>query len=242
LGLAAYRAAIGSSFALAAVVTASGLRCEKCGDGGCARRHAVRSRKHITDLTTGEVFENLPIVRVVFCSKKTASLVPGELWRGRFTVSSVVEAVVRVHRDGVEAASEWALYAGTGEEVVSERTLLRWRNIVRTRLVGSALSCLGPLLGLSWSDASEPAGQLETILERLSGTALLAFRSLTGYAVLDAPSARCSSTRSTTRRVPGRLAPTPPHIAPSPRRPRGAWSHPRKSRAPPRLDLKEPPS
>ena len=144
LGLSAYRAAIRSGFDLAAVVAASGLRCEKCGDGRCARRHAFRSRKRVTDLTTGEVFEKLPILRVVFCSKKTGSLVPGELWRGRFTVSSVIEAVVRVQRDGVEAANEWTLYAGTGEEVVSERTLRRWRELVRTRLGGSALSSLGP--------------------------------------------------------------------------------------------------
>lgn len=239
--MSAYQAAIGSSLDLAAAVEASGLRCEKCGDGGCARRHAVRSRKRVTDLTTGEVFENLPIVRVVFCSKKTGSLVPSELWRGRFTVSSVVEAVIRVHRDGVEAANEWTLYAGAGEDIVSERTLRRWRELVRTRLVGSALSTLGPQLDLCWSDSTEAASQLETFIEKLSPTTLLTFRALTGHAVLDKPSVKSSPTRSTARRVSGRLAPTPPPKTPSSRRPRGAWSHRRNSRAPPRLDLKEPP-
>jgi len=223
-------------------VEASGVRCERCGDGRCARRHALRSRKRITDLTTGEVFENLPIVRVIFCSTGTASLVPSELWRGRFTVSSVLETVVRVHRDGVEAASEWALYAGTGDEVVSEKTLRRWRDIVRTRFVGSALSSLGSMLGVSWSDASEAASQLESLLEHLSRSTLLAFRALAGHAVLDKPAVMTVSARTTARRVPGLLTPTPPHTTPSPRLPRGAWSHPRRGRAPPRLHRKEPPS
>jgi hypothetical protein len=235
-----------SSFDLGAAVDASGLRCEACGDGRCARRHALRFRERVTDLTTGEVFENLPIVRIVFCSGKTGSLVPSELWRGRFTVSSVIESVVRVHRDGVEAASEWALYAGTGDEVVSERTLRRWREIVRTRFVGSALSSLGPMLGMSWSDASEsePASQLDLLLERLSRSALLAFRALAGHAVIDkpAPAVMALPARTTARRVQGLLIPTPPHEMPSPRLPRGAWSQPRKSRAPPRLHRKEPSS
>ncbi len=238
LGLSDYRAAIGSGFDLGPVVEASGLRCERCGDGRCARRHARRYRKRIVDLSTGEVFENLPILRVVFCDQSTGSLMPAEIWRGRFTVSSVIEAVVRVHRDGLEAACEWTLYAGTGEEVVSERSLRRWRDLVRTRLVGSAFSSLGPQLGLTWSDASDPALQLEALLEKLSVTTLLDFRALTGHAVLDKPSGIPSPPRSTARRVPGRLAPASPPTTPSSRRPRGAWLH-HTSRGPPRSDPEE---
>jgi hypothetical protein len=78
-------------------------------------------------MSTGAVFEDVPIIRVGFCDNRTVSLVPGGLWRGRFTVDSVLETVVRVLRDGVGAAYEWTWVAGTGEAVVSRRTLGRWR-------------------------------------------------------------------------------------------------------------------
>jgi hypothetical protein len=199
----------------------------------------VRYRKLITDLTTGEVFRNLPIRRVIFCDGTTASLFPAEVWRGRSTVSSVLEAVVRVHRDGIEAAGEWALFAGTGDEMVSDRTLRRWCEMVRTRLIGSAFSWLGPQLDLSWSDHRPVATQLETFLDRVTGPLLAGFRALTGRAVLDKPSpSPLSPTRSAARRVPGRLAPDPPPITSSPTRPRGAWSRPER-REPPRRDPKE---
>lgn len=221
------------------MVEASGRRCGKCETSHCARRHAVRYRKLITDLTTGAVFRNLPIRRVIFCDGTTVSLVPAEVWRGRFTVSSVLEAVVRMHRDGVEAAGEWALYGGTGDEMVSDRTLRRWREVVRTRLIGSAFSWLGPQLGLSWSDHTPVATQLEEILDQVTAPVLAGFRALTGRAVLDKPSANPPSpARSTARRVPGRLAPDPPPMVPSPIRRRGAWSRFRR-REPPRRDSKE---
>ena len=152
MDLSAYAAALLSTEDLGPLVEASGRRCGKCKAWRCFRPHAVRYRKLITDLTTGEVFRNLPIRRVIFCDGTTASLFPAEVWRGRFTVSSVLEAVVQVHRDGIEAAGEWALYAGTGDEMVSDRTLRRWCEMVRTRLIGSAFSWLGPQLDLSWSD------------------------------------------------------------------------------------------
>lgn len=237
--LSAYHAAILSTEDLGSLVEASGRRCGKCRASRCARPHAVRFRKRITDLVTGEVFENLPIRRVLFCDGTTGSLFPAEVWRGRFTISSVLEAVVRVHRDGVEAAGEWALYGGTGEEMVSDRTLRRWREVVRTRLIGSAFSWFGPPLGLSWSDHAPVATQLERLLDRMTGSVLAGFRALTGRAVLDQPSAHPPSpARSTARRVPGRLAADPPPIAPSPTRRRGAWSRLRR-REPPRRDSKE---
>ena len=232
-------AAILSIVDLGALVEACGLRCGKCGTSRCARPHAVRFRKLITDLVTGEVFQNLPIRRVLFCDGSTGSLFPAEIWRGRFTISSVLEAVVRVHRDGIEATSEWAMLGGPGDEMVSDRTLRRWREVVRTRLVGSAFSWLGPQLGLSWSDHTPVATQLETLLDQVTEPVLAGFRALTGRAVLDKPSANPPApARSTARRVPGRLAADPPPITPSPTRPRGAWSRLRR-RESPRRDPKE---
>jgi hypothetical protein len=196
-------------------------------------------RKLITDLVTGEVFKNLPIRRVLFCDGTTGSLFPAEVWRGRFTISSVIEAAVRVHRDGVEAAGEWAMLGGTGDEMVSDRTLRRWPEVVRTRLIGAAFSWLGPQLGLSWSDHAPVATQLEKLLDQVTDPVLAGFRALTGRAVLDKPSANPPvPARSTARRVPGRLAPDPPPIAPLPTRRRGAWSRLRR-REPPRRDPKE---
>ena len=205
------------------MVEAAGLRCGRCGDGRCASSHGFRFRKRITDLSTGEVFQNLPIRRVVFCTGSSASLVPAEVWRGRCTISSVLETVLRVHRDGIGAASEWALYAGTGEEMVSERSLRRWRDLVRSRLIGSAFSWLGPQLGLVWSQTAPVVPQLDILFDRFTGKLLLAFRALTGRALLDKAPGASVPTPSTAPRVLGRLAPAPPHTPPSPRRPRGSW-------------------
>jgi hypothetical protein len=155
----------------------------------------------------------------------------------------VIEAVVRVHRDGVAAAGEWALYGGTGDEMASERTLRRWREVVATRLVGAAFSWLGPQLGMSWSDQAPVAAGLDLLLDRLTGPLLAGFRAVTGRAVLDKPTANPpAAAGSAARRVPGRLAPTAPPITPSPTRRRGAWSCP-ASREPPRPDpeQEEPP-
>ena len=143
----------------------------------------------VRDLSTGEVFEQVPILRVLFCDGSTASLTPSDLWRGRSTVSSVLETVVHVLRDGIEQAHEWTLFGGTGESVVSRRTLRRWTDLVRTRLIGSAWAWLGPRLGLSWSDQADEAEQLDGVLDHLAGSVLLGFRAVTGCAVLDKPTA-----------------------------------------------------
>lgn len=167
----------------------------------------------------------MPILRVVFCDGSTASLVPAELWRGRFTVDSVLETVVRVLRDGVAAAYDWTWYGGSGECVISRRSLRRWRAIVRGRLVGSALAWLGPRLGLSWSDADDEATQLGVLLDRMSVAVLVGFRVVTGRAVLDQPPPPARS-RSRVRRIAGRLVPTPPPTTPASRKRRGLWSRP----------------
>lgn len=217
---------------------AAGRRCGRCGDGRCADWHGFRYRKPITDLVTGAVFERVPIRRVRFCDGKAPSLVPAELWRGRSTVSSVLAATVRVLRDGLEAAYDWTWTVGPGEELVSPRTLGRWRELVRTRLVGSSLAWLGPRLGLSWSSTADEAAQLDTVVDRLTASTLAAFRAATGRAVLDKPRGPVSRARSVRRRVPGRLGPTSPHNPPSLLGPRGAWSRHRR-RGPPPADPEE---
>jgi hypothetical protein len=213
-------------------VREAGRSCPGCGTDRCARAHAWRYRKRVTDLSTGEVFDNIPILRVLFCDGSTVSLPPGELWRGRATLHSVLETVVWVLRDGIERAYEWTLFAGTGQSVVSRRTLRRWRRLVLRRLVGSAWAWLGPRLGLDWSDQQDAARQLEAVLDPLTDTLLLAFRAVSGRAVLDKPPPASAPPSCVTRRVAGRLAPTPPHDRSLPRRPRGSWCS-RRRRGPP---------
>lgn len=215
------------------LVHESGVSCPVCGPADCARPHAWRYRMCVRDLSTGEVFEQVPILRVLFCDGSTASLTPSDLWRGRSTVGSVLETVVHVVRDGIQQAHEWTLFAGTGESVVSRRSLRRWANLVRTRLIGSAWAWLGPRLGLSWSDQVDAAEQLATVLDHLAGTVLLAFRSATGRAVLDKPTAPVQRASCSTRRVVGHLVPCPPHDRSSPLRPRGSWSSRHRRRGPP---------
>lgn len=215
------------------LVHESGVSCPVCGTTDCAQPHAWRYRKRVQDLSTGDVFEQVPILRVVFCDGSTASLMPSDLWRGRSTVGSVLETVVHVLRNGIEQAHEWTLFAGTGESVVSRRTLRRWSDLVSTRLIGSAWAWLGPRLGLSWSDQAETAEQLDRVLDHLSGPVLLGFRAVTGYAVLDKPTAPAPRAPCATRPVAGRLAPDPPHDPPSSLRPRGSWWPRHRRRGPP---------
>lgn len=236
--MSAYRDAVGRGLDLGREVEAAGLRCGTCGSGSCAVAHDVWYRERVVDLSTGDVFEKLPIQRVQFCDGGTRSLMPAELWRGRFTVSSVLETTSRVLRDGVEAAYDWTWAAGRGEQVVSQRTLGRWREVVRKRLVGSALAWLGPHLGFAWSGVQDAAPQLDTLLDQMTGTVLSAFRGSFGHSVLDKPKRPGSRARSIRRRVPGRLAPTSPHKTPFSIRPRGTWSRLRR-RGPPPADPEE---
>lgn len=185
------------------------------------------------DLSSGEVHERLPILRVIFCDGSTGSLMPAELWRGRTTTSSVLETVARSERDGVEAALDWTSFADDGDVPISERTLIRWRALVRTRIVGSALS----VLGFPWSDGKETGAQLEELLDRIRPVDLLSFRALTGHGLLDSAARPPRAARSPSRRVPGRLAPSPPPDPSSAPLPRGSRL-PRPGRSPPRRTRK----
>jgi hypothetical protein len=200
----------------------AGLRCTRCGSADCAVRHQLRRCKRVTDHSTGKAFESVPIVRVKFCDGSTASCQPAELWRGRSTVSSVIEAVSHLERDGLAAAREWLMYGSRDDEPVSDRTLRRWQDLVHSRLIGAALGWLGPRLGVTWSEARDPAEQLDNLLEHLTPEVLVAFRALTGHSVLDTATHRARPARSSSRPVPGRLAPAPPPDPPSVVLPRGA--------------------
>ena len=102
-GLAGYLSALHNDRDTQQLVQEADRVCPACGTVRCARSHAWRYRKRVTDLSTGEVFTEVPILRVQFCDGSTTSLMPAELWRGRATVSSVLETVVHVLRDGIEA-------------------------------------------------------------------------------------------------------------------------------------------
>ncbi|MFC1573325.1 hypothetical protein ACFL6M_06970, partial [Candidatus Eisenbacteria bacterium] len=116
-GLRRYCAVIGGGgFQIPALVEEAGLCCPQCGASVCAGFHGRWYRTHVTDLSTGEVFEQIPILRVCFCSGSTRSIMPADLWRGRSTLGSVLQTVVHTLREGVGPALEWAGYAGTGEE------------------------------------------------------------------------------------------------------------------------------
>jgi len=215
------------------LVRESGRVCPTCHTVHCARPHAKWYRKRVQDLSTGDVFVQVPILRVVFCDGSTVSLPPAALWRGRSTVGSVLETVVHVLRDGIQQAHEWTLFAGTGESVVSRRSLRRWTDLVSTRLIGSAWTWLGPRVGLSWSGQTGAAEQLDRVLDHLAGPILLGFRAVAGCAVLDKPTASVPRAPCATRPVAGRLAPDPPHDPSPPLRPRGSWWPRHRRRGPP---------
>lgn len=207
--------------------------CSICGTARCGRPHGWRYRKRVQDLSTGEVFERVPILRVKFCDGSAPSLMPAVLWRGRSTLDSVLETVARVLRDGIAPAHEWTTFAGTGESVVSRRTLQRWSAVVRTRVLGAAWSWLGPRLPWRGPDPPDAARQLDTLLDPRAGSVLLAFRAATGRAVLDKATPPRPVPSCAARRVAGRRAPSPPHDRSSPLRPRGSWWPPPRRRGPP---------
>ncbi len=212
----------------------AGLICPRCGSCNCAKPHAWRYRMRVTDLSQGGVFDRLPILRIRFCDGRTRSLAPADLWRGRCTITSVIESVVHVLRDGMEAACDWISHASMDDDLVSDRTLRRWRGHVRSRLIGSALTWLGPETGLQWSDTAGEADQLEALLGRITGSLLCAFRVTFGRGLIDKPNppAPLRTANSAARTVAGRHAETSSHDLSAALRPRGSWSV-RRLRGPP---------
>ena len=220
---------------MSALAEEAGVRCPRCGDVRCVRRHALRERKSVIDLSTGEASREIPILRVRFCTGGTASLSPAELWRGRFTLTSVLETGVHIFRDGVEVTYDWTWQAGRDGSPVSRRTLRRWREAIRSRVIGAAWAWIAPQTGLSWSDTQPEAPQLEALLEKLTPAILLFFRSQFGRALIDPAivNSRTPLSDCVARPIPGRPARTSSHDPPCPRRPRGTWSSSRSRTSPP---------
>lgn len=214
---------------LAALVLEADVHCSRCRSGLCAVLHGKWYRKQVTDLSTGMVYRWVPILRVAFCDGSSESLRPAELWRGRYTVSSVLETTSHVLAKGINETLDWTMYAGGGEPVVSERTLRRW-----TRRVVSRLAPLGDLLGHPAPvEAVTLAERLVWLLEWIGSADLLRFRTLTGYGLLDKPSPPAKASRTTARPRPGHLSPASPHDPPSRYLPRGSRYGPHRSKPPP---------
>lgn len=226
--LSVYHAAIKcGDFDFGSLVAESGLLCPGCRTADCARLHAVRHRKLVRDLITGDVFENLPILRAGFCDGSTKSLMPAELWRGRATVTSVLATVATAATGGVEHALEWAMQSGDGDETVSERTVRRWLRRVKDRVPVATAALDFPLA----TDLSR-AGKLASFLAHLHPRHLLRLRRQWGHSLLDLPSAPrppCTATRP----KPGHQNPSSPHDPPSRYLPRGARCRARRRGRPP---------
>lgn len=218
-GLAVYSAVIESgNFCFLPLVAESGLLCEKCRTANCARHHGTWFRKRIFDLCTGDIFKNLPILRVAFCDDTTKSMFPAELWRGKATVSSVLEAVSDAISGGVDYALQRAMSTGDGDEPFSERTLRRWikRTIDRVPVAGVSLNFP--------SDSAESAAEkFENFLTQVHPHHLLTLRRQWGFAILDVPPPE-KPRRSTAYPKPVCQNPCPPQNPPSAYLPRGTRS------------------
>lgn len=225
---------------LAALVGETGITCGGCGSGACARPHEVRRRKPVRDLEGGRCYEDVPIVRVVFCDGGTRSLQPAALWRGRTTVRSVLEAARRVRAESVYATLAWATHGDAeGEEPVSERTLRRWCRQLETRLLGEVAHWIAGRFG-DPALATTPTRLLDGVID-LAASDLLTFRARFGRALIDSVTRPPSAPRSPSRRIPGRLTEAPPPDPPSSYRSRGRWSPRtgREGRGPPVNDPTE---
>jgi hypothetical protein len=216
-------------FDLPALISEAGVRCRRCRTGACAVLHGTWYRKQVTDLSSGMIYRHVPILRVVFCDGSSTSLKHAELWRGRYTASSVLETTSHFLADGLGETLEWTMYAGGGEQMVSERTLRRW-----ARRVVSRLAPLGDYLGLAAPpEVVTLAEKLAWLLAQIEPADLLRFRRWTGYGLLDKPAPEPKTSHSTVRPRPGHLSPAPPHDPPSRYLPRGTRYGPHRSKPPP---------
>jgi hypothetical protein len=165
------------------------------------------------------VFRDLPILRVRFCGGLTKSLFPAELWRGRATVSSVLEAVHDAAVAGIGSALQWAMQAGDGDEPVSDRSLRRWakRTAARVPLASAQLGFPAQVPGST-------AAKLDDFMMRLRPQHLLQLRRQWGYGLLDAASLPPSRPRTATWPRPGGQDPAVAHDPPSRYLPRGTRS------------------
>ena len=211
-GLSVYSTAIKSGdFILSNLIAESGLVCSVCEDAACAKYHGRWTRKRIRDLCSGDSFENLPLLRIRFCNKSTKTIYPAELWRGRSTVTSVLETVFHAIDGGIELALQRVMNAGDGTETVSERSVRRWVKRVGTRLPVAA----GVLAIVSERVFSDTAAMFEHFLTHLYPHHLLQLRRQWGYSLLDL------------------VPPDPIKLAHSVSYPKPVFEHPRSPQDPP---------
>lgn len=206
------------SFCFRSLVDESGLVCESCGIADCARYHGTWLRKRVIDLCSGRVFKDLPILRLRFCTGNPRSLFPAELWRGRATISSVLESVSDAIDGGVESALQRAVDATDGDQPFSERTLRRW-----IKRAAAQIPVASTALKFSLGDRHRLAGKLESFLLRLRLDDLLELRRRWGFSILDTPRPE-ESTHTTARIRPGFHDPRPAQSPPSHYLHRGARS------------------
>jgi len=201
--------------------------CPECGTADCARYHGTWFRKRVFDLCSGDLFENLPILRLRFCTGTTKSLFPAELWSGRATVASVLEAVSDALSSGVEHSLQRVVAAGDGHESVSERALRRWIKRTCDRVPVAAASLDFP------SDRGvSAAARLENFLIRVHPRHLLDLRRQWGFSILDVPPPE-KPRRSLSCRRAVFAHPRPPQNPPSRYVRRGTRSHlSRRGRSP----------
>jgi len=183
--------------------------CATCGTADCAKYHGTWYRTRIVDLCSGEVFENLPILRLKFCTGSPNSLFPAELWRGRATVSSVLETVSNAMSCGVDYALQQAAATGDGDEPFSERSLRRW--IKRT---GDRVPVASAALNLPSGSGGTLAEKFESFLTQVHSHHLLALRRRWRFSLLDVPPSQ-KPAHTTAPIKPGFQNPRPPQNPPS---------------------------
>ena len=180
-----------------------------CHTADCAQYHGTWFRKRIVDLCSGDVFENLPILRLKFCTGPAKSLFPAELWRGRATVSSVMETVLDAMDGGAKHAMQRATANGDGDEPFSERTLRRW-----IKRAGDRVPIASAALNFPSANGGSAAEKLENFLTEVHPHHLLALRRQWGFSILDVPPPQ-KPPNTTTRLKPGFQHPRPPQNPPS---------------------------
>jgi len=211
----------GGNYEFSALVAESGLLCPCCGTADCAKYHGQWLRKKIRDLCSGDLFCDLPLLRIRFCSKTTKTISPAELWRGHCTVTSVLETVSLAVGNGVGRAIQWAMENGDGEETASERTVRRW-----VKRVGNRLPVAAKALDLvSEATSALTASGFENFLTRLFPRHLLQLRRQWGYSLLDlVPPDPIKLAHCVSYPKPVFEHPRPPHDPPPKYLPRGTRS------------------
>ncbi len=83
------------AFDLAALVSEAGIRCRRCGTGACAVLHGKWYRKQVTDLSSGTVYRQVPILRVIRAFLDV-------LTNGLNFFQDVYPLLLQAHTNGVE--------------------------------------------------------------------------------------------------------------------------------------------